>query len=125
MVQAFHTAVHVSGGPYQWMDSSEPPGQELGMSYLVEHLPGMHKSLGSSPALHELDKTMLALSPGTWDVEAGRSGVQGRPWLHRKYKATLGYLRPLLKMREKKEGKKWGGENDNEERKKKGRKEGR
>ena len=35
--------------------------------------------------------------PSTWEMEAGGSGVQGHPWLHSEFEASLGYMRPCLK----------------------------
>lgn len=34
-------------------------------------------------------------SPGSW-VEVGDSEVHGYPWLHSKFKTSLGYTRPWL-----------------------------
>lgn len=31
--------------------------------------------------------------PGTWEVRAERSEVQGHPWLHMDFKANFGYMR--------------------------------
>lgn len=33
----------------------------------------------------------------TWEVETGRSGVHGHPWLHSKFKASLSYMGTCLK----------------------------
>lgn len=37
-----------------------------------------------------------ACHPGTWEVRAERSEVQGHPWLHVDFKANSGYMRPSL-----------------------------
>lgn len=34
-------------------------------------------------------------NPSIWEVEAGRSGVQGQPQLHREFKTYLGYRKPF------------------------------
>lgn len=46
-----------------------------------------------------MDVVVQAYNPATWKVEAGVSGVQGYPWLLRKFKPSLGYVRPYLKNR--------------------------
>ena len=35
-----------------------------------------------------------AFNPSTWEAEVGESEVQGFLWLHSKFEATLGYMRP-------------------------------
>lgn len=35
-------------------------------------------------------------------AEAGRAEIQGHSWLHSKFKTSLGYKRPCLKMKERK-----------------------
>lgn len=34
----------------------------------------------------------------TWEVEAGGSEVQGHPWLHSEFEASLGYVRLCFKQ---------------------------
>lgn len=38
----------------------------------------------------------------TWKVEEGRSGIQGHPQLHTKFKVNVGYRSPFLKREKKK-----------------------
>lgn len=40
---------------------------------------------------------MSGYSPNTWEIEAGRSGIQGHFWLQSKFQASSRYLRPCLK----------------------------
>ena len=35
--------------------------------------------------------------PSTSEVEVGGPGVQGQPWLHRQFEASLGYVRVCFK----------------------------
>lgn len=35
-------------------------------------------------------------SEGEGRVEPGRSGIQGHPWLYRKFQASLGFMKSLL-----------------------------
>lgn len=42
-----------------------------------------------------------ACSPSTWEVEVGGSGIQGLPRLHSKYRESLDYMWPCLKMNQK------------------------
>lgn len=42
-----------------------------------------------------------------WEVEAGRSGIQGHFWLHSEVEAILGYMRPCLKKNIFRKGKNW------------------
>lgn len=36
-------------------------------------------------------------NPSTSEMEVGGPGVQGQPWLHRQFEASLGYVRFCLK----------------------------
>lgn len=40
--------------------------------------------------------------PSLWEVGAEGSGVQGHPWLHRKVKANLAYMKPCLTKKQNK-----------------------
>lgn len=37
--------------------------------------------------------------PDTWEVQAGESGIQGRPQLYIRLEAILGYMRPSQKQK--------------------------
>lgn len=37
---------------------------------------------------------MHAFNTGTHNTEAGRTEAQGHPWLHNKFKVSVGYTRP-------------------------------
>lgn len=47
--------------------------------------------------------------PSTWEVGAGRSDVQGHPWLHCKFQTSMSYIKSCLKRKTSKQIKKWGG----------------
>ena len=42
-----------------------------------------------------------ACSPSLSEAEAGRPGIQSHLWLHTVFKASLGYMRPCLRNRNK------------------------
>ena len=44
-----------------------------------------------------------AFNLSTWEMEAGRSEIQGKPLLHSKLEANLGYVRPCLKTKHHKD----------------------
>lgn len=46
-----------------------------------------------------------AYSSSIWEAEARESGVQGYPWLHIKFKVSMGYMRAYLPNPPKKEEK--------------------
>lgn len=43
-------------------------------------------------------------NPSTGEVEVGGSEVQSHPWLYCEFEASLGYVRPNLKKKKKKDG---------------------
>lgn len=47
---------------------------------------------------HKPDMVAHACNYSIWEMEAGQSEIQGHSWLHGKFKANLGYLRPCLKQ---------------------------
>lgn len=52
---------------------------------LVEFLPLFQEALVQSPVLHNLGMVVKASNLSTWDVEAGRSEVQGQPYLQAEF----------------------------------------
>lgn len=65
----------------------------------------MHKTLGLIPALHDLAMEAHSCNPNTWELEAGRWGNSGHPWLHSEFETMLGGMASFLnrnKEREKK-----------------------
>lgn len=46
---------------------------------------------------------MQAINPTTWHVEARVSGVQGYPWLLRKFKLSLGVCKLLFQKQKTKQ----------------------
>lgn len=65
--------------------------QPEAVAQLVEFLPGMHRSLGSTPRTTSTRYGDLAL--GTRCSEG-----QGHPQLHGEFEASLGYMRPCFKI---------------------------
>lgn len=57
---------------------------------LVDYLPSVHEALDTRAHICNLS---------TWDREARRLEVQSHRWLHRRFKASLNYMRPCLKKR--------------------------
>lgn len=59
-----------------------------------------------SPEVNPQDPTELSIvahtyNHSTWGVEAGRSEVQGYPWLCSMFEARLGYMSPVSKTKAK------------------------
>lgn len=65
----------------------------------------MHKTLGLIPALHDLAMKAHSCNPNTWELEAGRWGNSGHPWLHSEFETMLGGMASFLN-RKKERGKK-------------------
>lgn len=56
----------------------------------VGPVPAWHyETLGSRLSPGESGSWWLTPATSTWGVEAGGSGVQGHPWLHSEYEASL------------------------------------
>lgn len=49
-----------------------------------------YETLGSRLSPRKSGAWWLTPKTSTWGVEAGGSGVQGHPWLHSEYEASLG-----------------------------------
>ena len=49
------------------------------------------------PALYKPRRVVHTCNPSTWQVLAGRSGVQGYPQLHSEFKASLDNMNPCLR----------------------------
>lgn len=56
--------------------------------------------------MYKLGVVAPTYNPNTWEIEAGRSSVQGQPPLHSEFKSSLGHVRPCLKNQLTKERKK-------------------
>lgn len=52
----------------------------------------MNEAGGLIPSIHKLG--VMVCDPSTGEVGAGGSEIQGYLWLHREFKASLGYVGP-------------------------------
>lgn len=66
-------------------------------SQVVDCLPSMHMAPSLSPSMVYSGIMAHACNSGTQELEAGGSKVQGCPWLHHKFNASLGDMRSWLK----------------------------
>ena len=64
--------------------------------HLAEHLPNMHKALGSISSTMETGQVAITCNCNIQKVEALESGGQAHPQLHSEFKARLGYMRLCL-----------------------------
>lgn len=67
-----------------------------GVALLAEHLRSTEEPRVQSPAQHTLGVMAPAHPASTWEEEEVKE-VHGYLWLHRDFKASLGYMRPYLK----------------------------
>lgn len=66
-------------------------------AHSVERLPSMHWV--PLPTRHKAGGAVHTCDPSTRGPEAGGSGVCSHPWLHIRFEASLGYMRPCQKRR--------------------------
>ena len=69
----------------------------VGVALLIECLPSMHDSLGSSPAGHTLGVWQTPVTVALKEVPAETSKVQSQSQLHSECEANLGYMRLCLR----------------------------
>lgn len=74
-------------------------------------MPSLHEALGSSHLQHNIKQVqeVHACNSNTQEVEGGGSEVQGHPQLHSEFKASLGYIKPYLKIKRRRKEKRVGG----------------
>lgn len=60
------------------------------------------KSWAQFTALHTLGEVLHACNPSIHEAEAGKSEIQDHLWLHREFKAGLGYSETLSQNKETK-----------------------
>jgi hypothetical protein len=63
---------------------------------LVEACLACTKPCDLFSVVHKLSVVVHMCEPSTWQVEAGRSEIQGHPWLHSKFKVSPGNIEPSL-----------------------------
>lgn len=72
-----------------WLGQKTIVGVDGTQGQLVENLSSMHKSLRLTPRTTYTACGGICLTSSIWKVKADRLGVQGHPWLHREFKASL------------------------------------
>lgn len=66
------------------------------VTQLVKCWLSIHDALGWIPRLYKLGVVLYTCNPSTLELEVGESRVQGYPWLHSEWEASLDYMRLCL-----------------------------
>lgn len=80
------------------LKQSKAQNRAADVSQLIECFPSMQARFNSS-STQKPGRARPTCNPGTLDVKARRSRVQGHPWL-REFEVSLDYMRCCLKEKE-------------------------